>query len=99
MKLQFSLARLLVCVTVLAVVGAFSVRCRVVAESIDMRLPASTYSLDVSKSSITFLRPPASAEVALRFVYWGIPAVACTLGGLWAIRRLKSRRHNEPPVG
>jgi len=25
--------------------------------------------------------------------------IAATLGVLWAIRRLKSRRHTEPPVG
>ena len=27
------------------------------------------------------------------------PSIAVTLAVLWAIRRLKSRRENQPPVG
>ena len=44
-------------------------------------------------------RNPTSDEILWRFFLAGLPALAATLAVLWSIRRLKSRRHTEPPVG
>jgi hypothetical protein len=44
-------------------------------------------------------RAPTGKEIAVQLALWGPAAIAGTLGVLWAIRRLKSRRHIEPPVG
>jgi hypothetical protein len=44
-------------------------------------------------------RPPNYVDVACRMALWGTPAISATLTVLWSIRRLKSRRHTEPPVG
>ena len=42
---------------------------------------------------------PNAWQAALRMA-WSEPlAIAATLATLWAICRLKSRRHIEPPVG
>ena len=96
MKLQFSLATLLVCVTVLAVVCS-------IAGRIKVHQPAVTRSIVVSGSNIsgTFRpardRPPITSEVAERVALWGIPSIATTLAILWLIRRL--RQPNRPPVG
>ena len=88
MKLQFSLATLLVCVTVLAVVAAVAAK-----------VPVQASGLEISWYDGTYDRPPNAAELASRLA-WSWPlALAATLGVLWAIRRLKSRRHTEPPVG
>ena len=114
MKLQFSLATLLVCVTVLAVVCAFAIRRPVIdlrtnnydkpflgdplGDPLGYPLPADAKIISISKSHFTFERPPNVSEIALRFVTWGIPAIAATLGVLWIVRRLKSRRHTDPPA-
>ena len=45
------------------------------------------------------LRPPTSREIVGRMALWGPLAIAAALGVLWTVRRLKSRRHTEPPVG
>jgi hypothetical protein len=44
-------------------------------------------------------RPPTALETIERILLWGVPSIAATRGILWAIRRLKSRRDTEPPVG
>jgi hypothetical protein len=88
MKLQFSLATLLVCMTVLAVVAAVAAK-----------MPVQASGLEISWYDGTYDRPPNAAELASRLA-WSWPlAIAATLGVLWTIRRLKSRRHNEQPVG
>ncbi len=85
MKLQFSLATLLVCVTVLAVVCAFAIRRPVVdlrtnnydkpflGDPLGYPLPADAKIISISKNHFTFERPPNVSEIALRFVTWGIP--------------------------
>ena len=86
MKLQFSLATLMVCLTVLAVVCALAAT-----------IPVSE---DHGVTHVEYFEgPPSLAEMAQRFATWGLPSIATTLATLWAIRRLKSRRHAEPPVG
>jgi hypothetical protein len=95
MKLQFSLATLLVCVTVLAVVIAISVQMPVTYKP----NIANSYVGPYSTSAIELNRSPKPSEIEARIAIWGIPSVAATLAMLWAIRRLKSRRENGPPVG
>jgi hypothetical protein len=46
-----------------------------------------------------FDRQPFVSEITFRVAWGGPLAVAATLAILWAIRRLKSRRENGPPVG
>jgi hypothetical protein len=104
MKLQFSLATLLVCVTMFAAVCAFAIHYPVVDIAIDDGpfgdpLPAGAKIISVAKNHTTFERPPNVREIALRFVKWGTAAVVVMLGTPWLIRRQKSRRHTEPPVG
>ena len=45
------------------------------------------------------MRAPNVREISWRMACWEPPILAATLGVLWAVRRLKSGRHNEPPVG
>ena len=102
MKLQFSLATLLVCMTVLAVVAAISARMPVwelLAEWLNPPrfAPGGTVYQAINRSY--WERPPHGAEIVLRLAIWGPVAIAATLGVLWTIRRLKSRRHTDPPVG
>ena len=89
MKLQFSLAMLLVCVTVLAVVAAICSQVKVFIQD-----PfATTYS------DFSGYWQPSWKTIAGRLI-WSEPlALAATLVTLGAIRRLKSPRHTEPPVG
>jgi hypothetical protein len=92
MKLQFSLATLLVCMTVLAVVCAACALVPVYFCIDSTRGFGKQYT-----TSISF--PPTLLTFAQRLA-WSVPlALAATFGVLWAIRRLKSRRHTEPPVG
>jgi hypothetical protein len=86
MKLQFSLATLLVCVTVLAVVCA-------------MKPIVVVEDKPISAVAEPTQRPPFPSEIAGRMAAWRPLSIAITLGGLWIIRRLKSRRHTDPPVG
>ena len=99
MKLQFSLATLLVGVTVLAVICAVAVAVHV-HEILQL---AGPYQYGVNPPyqlyKFEFDRAPHIAEIAWRMFVWGTPSVAATLAVLWSIRRLKSRRHTEPPVG
>jgi hypothetical protein len=103
MKLQFSLATLLVCMTVLAVVCAASIALPVSEWQPSPASVRGRAAMMPDGATLTVFyrltRPPNGADVAWRMALWGIPAVAATLGVPWTIRRLKSRRHTEPPVG
>jgi hypothetical protein len=105
MKLQFSLATLLVCMTVLAIVLEVSIREPVYEfESIqpDVRLVSGKHYPPrfVPHPLATFwVHDPGIGDVLFRVAWAGPIAIAVTLGALWAVRRLKSRRHFEPPVG
>ncbi len=107
MKLQFSLATLLLCMAVLSVVSLLSAKLPVQ----DSETVTKTYWKfgsgrpinDPDTYNVTTIekiqRPPKAFEVMGRLVIWGTPAIGATLAVLWTIRRLKSRRHTEPPVG
>ncbi len=89
MKLQFSLATLLVCVTVLAVTFAI---CKQVPVFIKDPFGPPLTNTDYSQYF-----PPSMETIAWRFAWAGPLAIAGTLAVLWAIRRLKSRRENGQP--
>ena len=101
MKLQFSLATLLVFMTVLAVVCSLAVEIdiaetRIIFIAGSMIRPADTW--EHQRCEIIH-RSPTALETIERIFMWGIPSIAATLGILSTIRRLKSRRHTEQPVG
>src|SRR5436190_10482946 len=101
MKLQFSLATLLVCMTVLAVVCAMSVSVPVRAEryrSVELTNPPMrevTIRTEGRLVVYEYHRPPTVSEIALRIGWWGVPFLAATLAATWFIRLRKSRRHTE----
>jgi hypothetical protein len=110
MKLQFSLATLLVCMTVLAVVcaGAASIRVREPLTSWDQlairgaRDDPNGWLKQVPRplpQGQTFTRPPNLEDIVIRMTKWAPAATIATLTALWSIRRLKSRRENGPPGG
>ena len=95
MKLQFSLATLLVCMTVLAVVCALCIVIPVhelsPATGWDVaggKMTNATMSIDE-----TSFRPTAS-EVQWRLAIWGPLAIVATLAGFWIVHRLKSQPRN-----
>ena len=99
MKLQFSLATLLVCMTVLAVVCALAFRLKVHQPEKPMGVyiihgPLADELIEPANDHV-----PTPSEAAKRLAIWGPLSIAVTLGVLWLIRRLKSRRENGPPVG
>ena len=95
MRFQFSLATLLVCLTVLEVVCAASV-----AIPIDEIVQGPVYLIPKPVyESTEITRTPTVVEIVRRIAVWGPLTVAGTLGVLWTVRRLKSGRHTEPPVG
>jgi hypothetical protein len=95
MKLQFSLATLLVCVTVLGVVCALCVQLPV-----HKSVSGETYffvKAVYDRGEISL--PPTNREIAWRLA-WSAPlSIVGTLAGLWIVRRLKSRCENGRPVG
>ena len=95
MKLQFSLATLLI---VIAVVALDLVICREINVYEQPTVRWAISLLDEVHDN-GFWRKPTDVEVARRVVCSGPLAIAGTFGLLWAIHRLKSRRHTEPPVG
>ena len=106
MRFQFSLATLLVCMTVLAVVCALAVAVPVRqsfyfpdTENEGGPLPIGFFRQPIKTIEYIYPRPPTAIDISWRVAVWGTPAVAATLGTLWAIRRLKSRRENGPAVG
>ena len=98
MKLQFSLATLLVCMTVLAVICRLRCRCAVILKT--NRGAIDGYCLFDSGCEPEIIRLPNEA-ISVAFACGGrnLLYVAWPLAALWTIRRLKSRRHTEPPVG
>ena len=91
MKLQFSLATLLGCMTVFSIVAAVCV---------NNSVPVYNYNrANMSDSELVGWRPPNGWETMQRLTTWEPPIVLATFGLLYAIRRLRSRRHTEPPVG
>ena len=77
--------------TVLAVVCAISIK-----------IPAINMVIDpdpFSSGFVPFSRPPTLSEIVVRTALWGPLAIAGTLAVVWIVRRLKSRREIEPPVG
>jgi hypothetical protein len=97
MKFQFSLATLLVCTTVLAVVCAFAVSVPVRLRHWDQRVANLGAKYHPSDQSVE--RSPTPEDIGIRLTTWGPLAIVATLAILWAIRRLKSRCHTELPVG
>ena len=96
MKLQFSLATLLVCMTVLAVVCCIAAVIPVHESAVTS---PSGPPFDLAFGPIVNLRRrPELNEVIQRVATFGLPAVGIAIVALWTIRRLKSR-HTEPPVG
>jgi hypothetical protein len=91
-KLQFSLATLLVCMTVLAGVCATAISVPV-NEPTTVQVTRSTWEM------ISVSHPPSAWTIAWRLALLGPLSIAATLLTLWNVRRLKSRRHTEPPVG
>jgi hypothetical protein len=93
MKLQFSLATLLVCMTVLAVVCASAVIDPVYERTI---LRSHGGMNDVpSVQEVGHL--PNPSEIAWRLAISVPLSMAITLAVLWLIRQLKSRREDGPP--
>ena len=103
MKLQFSLATLLVCVTVLAVVCGLAVAIPVHDPKL-VQEPGSIQGSDgylhtVLLTHFVKRHTATASDVIWRCFVWGPASLAMTVSALWLIRRLKSRRHTEPPVG
>jgi hypothetical protein len=94
MKLQFSLATIFVCVAVMAVVLTYCVSKPVVEPAPYSDSPFDKGIFNLYDSA----RNPTLGEVLLRFCCYAPPSLAATLAIFWGIRRLKSRRHTEPPV-
>jgi ABC-type Fe3+ transport system permease subunit len=94
MKLQFSLATLLVCMTVLVIVAAVAVAVRVQEPAL-----LQFFRNDGFEWQPFVECSPTNLEIALRMLGWGTPGLVVTVGLLWLVRRLKSRRENGPPVG
>jgi len=92
-KLQFSLATLLVCITVLAVVCAACVQVSVqdwefrrISDHRAVLYPSAEVDQDGKKA---FDRPPQVDEIARRLALWGPASIAATLGVLWIEPRLQ----------
>jgi hypothetical protein len=97
MKLQFSLATLLVCMTVLAVVCTLAMNIQIHEQRTAMWWSGSIMRSPPSDWEVS--RSPNTGEIIWRLA-WAAPlSLVATLGVLWAIRRLKSRRENGPRGG
>jgi hypothetical protein len=106
MKLQFSLATLLVCTAIVAVACMICVnvavhdveitRRNIVLTMLDRAGTQIPYFID---DIIEFTRPPTTKELALRLAWVAPLSIAATLVALWAVRRRNSRRGNGPPGG
>ena len=104
MKLQFSLATLLVCMTVLAVVTAVSIAIpinenpksrlyragndRIVEVSVNWPRPVPRGFKEIDQR---LTRAPNGEELAWRIMLWAPMSMFATFAMLWTIRRLKSR--------
>src|SRR5262245_49346185 len=87
MRLQFSLATLLVCITVLAVVCAVcvAVHVREIVHGPTYYSGKPIYTWDEIE------RLPNAAEIVQRLAFWGPASLAVTLGVLWIGRRVLGR--------
>jgi hypothetical protein len=103
MKLQFSLATLLICMTVLAVVCAVAAILPVYEETLGEPV-VTAETLPDGAEHITEIQDyseshrPTVTNIAMRVALWGTPTLAATLAALGLARRLKSRRENGPLV-
>jgi hypothetical protein len=97
MKLQFSLATLLVCMTVLALVCCIAAVIPV-HESV-VTSPSGPPFESAFGPIVNLRRRPELSEVIQRATMFSLPAVGIAMVALWSIRRLKSRRENGPPGG
>src|SRR5436190_13263364 len=96
MKLQFSLAMLLAFATVLAIVFAACAAIKLQPASITGVAVASDAGV---VGTFQFDHHQATLPELLERLLWSIPlALASTCCLIVAIRRLKSRRENGPPV-
>jgi hypothetical protein len=107
MKLQFSLATLLVCMTVPAVVCCVSINLPVYTQRTTMTSivfykdgkPDYGNQINSTPETVTESLPPTEPEIVRR-IAWAAPlSIAVTLATLWLMCRLKSRREIGPPVG
>ncbi len=97
MRFQFSLATLLVCMTVLAVVCGLAA-----IIPVHDPLPVRFENDPAGKRIIVWdgeIRRPYANEITWRIATWGSESVIAALIVLAAVGILKSRRHTEPPVG
>jgi hypothetical protein len=88
MKLQFSLATLLICMTVLAVVAAICSRV-LITETL-LPNPFQTPN-PFEPDGPLISRPPTVGEIALRMSLWGPASIVVSLGALWVVRRFRTR--------
>jgi hypothetical protein len=76
MKLQFSLATLLVCMTVLAALFALAVGLPVTDRKLITMPGGLPAGIPVENMIMKVIRQPTASEVLLRIALWGVPAVA-----------------------
>ncbi len=93
MKLQFSLATILICIAVLAVVCAICVQIPVTEEFDAPPLPGAPQSSHPAFSIIDE-RPPTLLETGQRLAIWWPSSIAAIFTARWAVGRLKFRREN-----
>jgi hypothetical protein len=101
MRFQFSLATLLICTTVLAVVCTVAASMPVYEKTLGTFISVMDQDGRRAREELSLLEshPPTGRNIAWRLA-WSAPlAIAATLGTLRLLRRQKSRRHTEPPVG
>jgi len=96
MKLQFSLATMLVCVTMLAGDLALATAIPVKETIFICFTPDANPRPGDDKQ--TYSRPPTDGEIVSRLLIVLPLSIAPPLCALWLIRRLKSRGENGQPV-
>jgi hypothetical protein len=100
MKLQFSLATLLVCMTLLAVVCGLAAIIPVHEPFPPVLRKNYAGKLIVIWEGEGYLsRRPVANEITWRIATWGSESVTAALIVLGVVSTLKSRRENGPPVG
>jgi hypothetical protein len=100
MKMQFSLATLLILVAVTGAVARVCISIPVnetITPGFARVFEGDLRQYHVQRGSIH--RSPNLDDVARRMAWAESLTIAATFLLLWSIRRLKSRRENGPPVG